>query len=209
MATHTIQIWNQSGNTTSYAAFIVSHDEISQNPLSNAWLVFPHVLSGGFDSVTYDDSLYAYWGTTPSGLVPGTVVQSGGAVPVDPANADMAMFDAGGPGFSQVVPGRSQPGTVGITSNAFMPQEGYVFGLAKVGKTPIPTPIFTLPGQPNMTYIFTPGNKVQIMDGAFAPGEAADLSETAGGVVIDFSGRPQTTATAIQAANGTWTVTYS
>lgn len=209
MTTYTIQIWNQTRVPKSYAAYMTLTDQLPPNVLANAWITFPHVGPGGFDSMTYDNSLYAFWGTTPGGFSPGTVVQSGGVIQVDLAQRDMAFFNADLTGFDRVEPNRAQPGTVGITSNAFHPQAGYVFGLAKVGRTPIPTPILTTPGLPNMTYMFTPGTKVLVTDGEQRLGAVADLTEVTHGAEVDFTGRPQTTATTIQAADGSWSVTYS
>lgn len=216
MATYTIQIWNQSDFSKSYVAFMQSPIVSSRggNPqvFQNAWATFDSVTNGGFDSITYDDVTYAYWGTTPSQLAPNTTVLSGGVALVDTAAQSVVPFSGVAPlGFGDTVNGGAQTGSYAIAATSdFTARNGYVFGLAKPGKTPIPSPVATFVAEPNDTFNITPVEKFYVSDSAYAPGAVIDVTTTSTSFVeIDFTGKPQNTATVIQNADGSFSVTYS
>jgi hypothetical protein len=195
MAQYLIQILNNSGVSKNYVAFmkppIVTSTGGNPQVYSNAWVTFTGVTNGGFDTVTYDDITYAYWSTTPSELAPGTIIDSGGTIQVNTATSDTVPF-------------------TGATPTGFTPDNGYIFGLAKAGKTPIPAPVATFAATPNDTFNITPVVTFYVADGAYAPGQLIDVSTTSTlPATIDFTGKAQTTATVIQQPNGSWTVDFS
>lgn len=216
MAVYTIQIWNQSKFAKSYVAFM-------QNPIvtarggdpkiyTNAWATFPSLLDGGFDSITYEDVTYAYWGTAPRELAPNTTVVSGGVAQVNTASCDSVAFDGSNSlGFEPVAAGGAMSGSYQITATTdFTADNNYVFGLARPGKTSIPTAVATFKAQPNDTFNITPVEKFYVADGAYTPGAVIDVSMSSTNYAeIDFTGKPQTTATVIQAPDGSFSVTYS
>jgi hypothetical protein len=216
MTTHTLQIFNQSGLSKSYVIFmeppVTSTGGDAPQAFTNAWMVFDSVTNGGFDSITFDDAVYAYWGTTPDTCGPGTIVTSGGVATVDLSQQDEVAFSGGSPtGFGPVTPGKAQAGSFRIVAGAdFTPAADHVFGWAKGAATPIPVPVSTVRAVPNMTYEITPVlNKFYVSEGDHSPGEVIDTSMNTNFVMVDFTGLPQTTATVIQSANGTYNVEYS
>lgn len=216
MTTYTIQILNNSGFSKSYFAFmeapVVTSNGGQPVVYTNAWATFNSILSGGYDSISITPTTYAYWGTTPDTLGPGTRFSSGGSVQVSTVTNDSVTFTSGPPtGFSAVTsPGTAQTGAFEIVAGTdFTPLNGYVFGLAAASQTPIPTPVATFAASPNNIFNIVPVVKFYVAEGAYYPGEVIDPSQVANPATIDFTGRPQTTATAIQAADGTWTVVYS
>jgi hypothetical protein len=217
MAQYLIQILNNSGVSKNYVAFmkppIVTSTGGNPQVYSNAWVTFTGVTNGGFDTVTYDDITYAYWSTTPSELAPGTIIDSGGTIQVNTATSDTVPFTGATPtGFGQLVtPGSAMSGSYSIVAGTdFTPDNGYIFGLAKAGKTPIPAPVATFAATPNDTFNITPVVTFYVADGAYAPGQLIDVSTTSTlPATIDFTGKAQTTATVIQQPNGSWTVDFS
>jgi hypothetical protein len=74
----------------------------------------------------------------------------------------------------------------------------------------MPTPVATFAAQPNDTFNITPVEKFYVTDGLYEAGAVIDYSAvSAKSAEIDFTGKPQTTATVIQAADGSFSVTYS
>lgn len=210
MTTHTIQIFNQSGFAKSYMLFMQPPQTGSTSIFTNAWVTFDSITSGGFDSVVYDSSVYAYWGTSDT-LAPGTVVSSGGVALVDLSKSDQVPF-AGSPptGFGPATPGQGPPGSFSIVAGTdFSPASGFVFGWAKAAASPVPVPVATISALPNTIVTFTPGSQVFVADYASAPGQVIDVTEISGTAKVDFAGRPQTTATVIQSADGTFAVDYT
>jgi hypothetical protein len=210
VTTYTIQVFNQSGVAKSYVLFMQPPQGGGTPVFANAWVTFNSITSGGFDSVTYDDSVYAYWGTSDT-LAPGTVVSSGGVALVDLSKSDQVPF-AGSPptGFGPVTQGQVPAGSFSIVAGAdFTPANGFVFGWAKAAASPIPVSVATISAQPNTVFTFTPGNQVFVTDYASVPGQVIDATEISGSIAVDFTGKPQTTATVIQNASGTFVVEYS
>lgn len=214
--TYTIQILNNSGFAKSYVTFMDPPVVVSSGGdpqvFSNAWVTFGSITNGGFDRITYDATTYAYWGVSDAGLTPGTTVSSGGAALVDIGQQDSVRFAGGSPtGFEPVVHGGAMAGSFMIVSGTdFTPASGYVFGMAKPGQTPVPSPVAIFAAQPNDVFNVTPVQKVYVADGAYEPGEVLDMSAVAANLAtIDFTGRPQRTATAVQNADGAWTVQYT
>lgn len=216
MAQYTIQILNNSTVAKNYVAFmeppIVTSTGASPQVYSNAWVTFNGVTNGGFDTIIYDDVTYAYWGTTPSQLTPGTVISSGGTMLVDTTTQDTVPFQGSLPaGFGTLAtPGKAQTGSYQIVATTdFTPSNGYIFGLAKPGKTPVPAPVATFSATPNDTYNITPVVKFYIGDGSYTPGQVIDVSVSSTAyATIDFTGKAQSTATVIQGENGGWTVEF-
>jgi len=191
---------------------VVSARGGSPTVFTNAWATFDSITDGGFDSITYDDVTYAYWGTSPSALAPNTTVLSGGVVQVDTTNQSVVPFSGVSPlGFGDLVNGGAQTGSYAIQAvSDFTAQNKYVFGLAKPGKTPIPSPVATFIAEPNDTFNITPVEKFYVSDSAYTPGAVIDTTMTSTSFVeIDFTGKPQNTATVIQNADGSFSVTYT
>lgn len=216
MAIYTIQVWNQSKFPKSYVAFmqspVVTGRGGDPDIYANAWATFPSLLNGGFDSITYEDVTYAYWGTAPRELAPNTSVVWGGVAQVNTATRDSIAFDGSDSlGFEAVQNGGAMTGSYQITATTdFTKDNNYVFGLARPGKTPLPTPVATFLAQPNDTFNITPVEKFYVADGVYTPGAVIDVSMTSSEYAeIDFTGKPQTTATVIQAADGSFSVVYS
>jgi len=210
MTTYTIQVFNQSGVAKSYVLFMQPPQSGGSPVFTNAWVTFESITTGGFDSVTYDDSIYAYWGTSDT-LAPGTVVSSGGVALVDLSKSDQVPF-AGSPpmGFGAVTQGQGPAGSFSIVAGSdFTPASGFVFGWAKAATSPIPVPVATISAQPNTVVTFTPGYQVFVTDYASVPGQVIDVTEISGAATVDFTGKPQTTATVIQNADGTFVVDYT
>jgi hypothetical protein len=208
---HTIQIFNQSGVARSYVLFMQPPQTGATQIFANAWVTFDSVTSGGFDSVTYDNSVYAYWGTTPDTFAPGTVVSSGGVALVDLTKSDEVPFSGAQPtGFGAITEGRGPPGSFSIVSGAnFSPASGFLFGWAKAATTPVPVPVATTPALPNMVVTFTPGSQVFVAAYSCVSGQVIDVTEISNTAEVDFTGKPQTTATVIQGADGTFVVDYT
>ncbi|WP_454760767.1 hypothetical protein [Caulobacter segnis] len=216
MAIYTIQVWNQSKFAKSYVAFmqtpVITGRGGDPDIYTNAWATFPSLLDGGFDSITYEDVTYAYWGTAPRELAPNTSVVWGGVAKVNTTSQDTVAFDGSDSlGFEAVQLGGAMTGSYQITATTdFTADNNYVFGLARPGKTPLPTPVATFKAQPNDTFNITPVEKFYVADGAYTPGAVIDVSMSSSDFAeIDFTGKPQTTATVIQAANGSFSVVYS
>ncbi len=216
MATYTIQILNNSGFAKSYVAFmkppIVTGSGGNPQVYTNAWATFPSITNNGFDSVTYTDTTYAYWGATPEELSPGTVMSWGGTALVDTGQQDSVEFSGEAPyGFGPVTHGGAMTGSYRIIAEQdFTAASGFVFGMAKAGQTAVPAPVATFLAQPNDTFNVTPVVQFYVADGSYTAGEVIDVSVTSTqSAMIDFTGLPQTVATVIQNANGGWTVEYS
>lgn len=212
MTSYTIQIWNQSQAAKSYVLFL-RQPELTANGGSpqvytNAWATFAGVTNGGFDRITFDETVYAYWSHPPVG---GQML-SGGVMQVSTQTQDTVAFSGGSPtGFTTLTsPGTAQPGSFAIvTGSDFTPASGYVLGMARIAGTPIPVPTTTFPALPNTISNIRPIHTYYVAEGAYAPGEVIDAAQLTASAEIDFTGKPQTTATVIQQANGTFSVTYS
>jgi hypothetical protein len=216
MATYTIQIWNQSNFSKSYAAFMEQPSVVAGggNPeiYTNAWATFESVTNGGFDTITYDDVTFAYWGTAPQDPAGHSHIVTGGVAEVNTATRDKVDFSGSGDrGFGPTTPGIAMAGSYVIATNAdFTAANNYVFGLARPSGTPMPSPVATFKAMPNDTFNITPVEKFYVTDGQYTPGAVIDITETSTKAAqIDFTGKPQTTATVIQAADGSFSVTYS
>ncbi|MFZ0268745.1 hypothetical protein [Caulobacter sp.] len=216
MATYNIQVLNNSGFAKSYVVFmeppVVTSSGGQPVIFPNAWATFTSILPNGYDSVTYTDTTYACWSTTPDTLAPGVVLTSGGSALVDTAQNSSAPFIAGPPtGFGAVTSGVAMSGSFSIVANGdFTADNGYVFGMAKPGQTPIPTPVATFLAQPNDTFNITPVVQFYVSDGSYTPGQVIDITAISTNIqAINFTGLPQTTATVVQAANGEFSVVYS
>lgn len=217
MATYTIKIYNQSTIDKAYVAFmeapIVTANGGSTEPYINAWATFENLTSGGFDSLIYNETTYAYWSQPSEALSAGVTIDSGGVMPVNTATNDSVTFtNSGATGFSTLTsPGTAQNGSFQIvTGTDFMPANGYVFGLASDNGSLIPSPVATFAAAPNEKYNITPVVKFYVADGSYTPGEVIDVTTVSNNyATIDFTGRPQTTANVTQGANGIFTVTYS
>lgn len=216
MATYTIKILNQSDVTRSYVAFLQPPTvEPSGGPTpvyTNAWATFENITNGAWDSVTYTEQTYAYWAQPAVSLGHGTVLDSGGVIGVDSSTNDTVTFsNTGATGFTGVSsPGHAQNGSFQIvTSTDFEPANNFVFGLATDNGGAIPSPVATFNAVPNERYNITPVVKFYVADTACTPGEVIDMDAISNDyAAIDFTGRPETTATVIQEANGAYTVVY-
>ena len=199
MTTRTIQIFNQSGFAKSYVLFMQPPQTGSTPVFTNAWVTFNSITSGGFDSVVYDDSVYAYWGT------------SGGVALVDLSKSDRVSF-AGSPptGFGAVTQGQGSAGSFSIVAGAdFTPASGFVFGWAKAVTSPVPVPVATTSALPNAVFTFMPTSQVFVAEYSSVSGQVIDVTEISNAAEVDFTGKPQTTATVIQRADGTFVVDYT
>ncbi len=210
MTSYTIQIWNQSQAARSYVLFVQQPELASAGSpqgYTNAWATFPSVTNGGFDRITFDETIYAYWSEPPAN----GRTQSGGVAPVNTQTHDTVTFSGGSPtGFTSVTsPGSAPPGTFAIvTGSDFTPSNGYVLGVARMAASPIPVPTMTFPALPNTISTIRPIHTYYVAVGDYAPGEVMDAGLVAGAAEIDFTGRAQTTATVIQQPDGTFSVTY-
>ncbi len=211
MTSYTIQIWNQSQAARSYVLFLQQPDLASSGSpqvYTNAWATFPSITNGGFDRITFDDAIYAYWSHPPVG----SQMLSGGVMPVNTQTQDTVAFSGGSPtGFTSVTsPGSAQPGSFAIvTGSDFTPSNGYVLGMARIAATPIPVPTMTFPALPNTISNITPIHTYYVAVGDYQPGDVIDAAQVPGAAEIDFTGRAQTTATVVQKPDGTFSVTYS
>lgn len=217
MATYTIRIYNQSLANKSYVAFmeapVVSASGGTTPIYTNAWATFENITNGGWDSVVYTDSTYAYWSPSSEALTPSTVLDSGGVMPVSTATQDTVTFtNTGATGFTGVVsPGTAQNGAFAIASSTdFTPVNNFVFGLASENGGVIPAPVACFQALPDETYNITPVVKFYVADGLYTPGQVIDVSAVSNScATIDFTGRPQTTATVSQSPNGGFSVAYT
>ncbi len=217
MATYKIKIYNQSLINKSYVAFmqapIVTASGGTTPIYTNAWATFENVTNGSWDSVTYSETTYAYWSQPSEALSPGTVVDSGGVMQVNTATKDTVAFtNTGGTGFTTLTsPGGAQDGSFQIVTSAdFTPANNFAFGLASNNGGVIPSPVATFPAAPNEKYNVTPVVKFFVADGAYQEGEIIDVTTVSNTyATIDFTGRPETTATVTQGSNGVFVVTYS
>ncbi len=215
MTIYTIRISNQSGFTKTYTVFMapprVNENGTPVTVLTNAWATFSSVVTGGFDSLVVDDSLYAFWGQAAQDVGPGVVVTAGGVQLVSTDARDEVGFAAVPPtGFQGLTAGKAQTGCYAIiTSPDFTAADGFVFGMAKLGTEPVPTPVATFAAEPNDVFNIAPAQKFYVADLGATTGEVIDPTGLTAVALIDFTGVPQTTATVIQLANGTFSVTYS
>ena len=215
MTNYTIRVFNQSGFNKAYTIFMapprVNENGAPVTVLTNAWATFHSVGDGGFDSLVVDESVYAFWGQAPQGLGAGVVVTGGGVQQVSAEARDQVAFAATpAPGFQGVTAGKAQAGCYAIVASPdFTAVEGFVFGMAKLGTGPVPMPVATFAAEPNDVFNIAPVQKFYVADLWATPGEVIDPTSLTAAATIDFTGLPQTTATAIQGPNGTFTVTYS
>lgn len=216
MATYTIKILNQSLADKSYGIFMeppqVSTSEGQPEVYTNAWISFPNLTNGSWDAATYTDNTYAYW-LGRDQAAPDVAAASGGFMAVNTASCDTVVFtNTGATGFKDLIsPGHAKSGSFSIVAGTdFTPLNGFIFGLAHPSGAPMPAPVSSFKALPNETYTVTPVVKFYVADGAYTPGQVVDVSDiSTSGAVIDFTGRPQTTATVVQEANGAFSVTYS
>jgi len=211
MTSYTIQIWNQSQVARSYVLFLEQPELAgagSPEAYTNAWATFPSVTNGGFDRITFDETIYAYWSKPPVG----SQMLSGGVALVNIQTHDTVTFSGGSPtGFTSVAsPGSAPPGSFTIvTGSDFTPSNGYVLGVARMAATPIPAPVMTLPALPNTITSIRPIHTYYVAVGDYQTGDVIDAALVGASAKIDFSGRAQTTATVVQQADGAFSVTYS
>ncbi|QJE03480.1 hypothetical protein HH212_19585 [Massilia forsythiae] len=216
MAQYTIQVYNQSGFPKSYVVFseppTVTSAGSQVQVFTNAWVTFPSVRNGGIDTLVYTDIIDAYWGTVPEALSPSVVVHQGGVAAVNTSSRDGVVFQGTSPaGFGTTTGGVANAGAFEIKANTdFTSDFNYVFGMAKPTGTGIPAPVATFAAEPNDTFEIIPVVKFYVADGAFTQGEIIDVKAfTTVPAEIDFTGKPQMTATVIQNANGSFAVQYS
>lgn len=216
MATYTIKIFNQSQVSKSYVAFLEPPTVMASGAptavYTNAWATFENVTDGSWDTVTYTENTYAYWAQPAEMLGHGTVLDSGGVASVDASRNDTVTFsNTGATGFTEVSsPGHAQNGSFQIvTASDFTPTNNFVFGLATPNGGPIPSPVATFQALPTERYNITPVVKFFVADSSCTPGAVIDVGAMSNDyAAIDFTGRPETTATVIQGANGAYTVVY-
>lgn len=217
MTTYTIQVLNTSGFAKSYVIFSelpkVTQSGANVQVFTNAWVTFNSIKNSGFDKLTYDDRIDAYWGVTPQQLDISVVASFGGFAPVNTAKEDGVTFTGSvPPGFSSVTPGIAISGAYQIKAQSdFNASNNYVFGMAKpTGSTPIPNPVATFLAEPNDTFEIIPVVKFYVADGSFTEGEIIDVkSFSTTPAEIDFTGLSQTTATVTQHPDGSFSVQYS
>jgi len=216
MATYTINLYNQSTFTKNYVVFnkLPQLNTSGSDPqiFANAWLSLPNVANNGTEMVSTSDSIYAYYGTAPQQLAPGVMVTQGGATPVNTATEDSVTFIGAEPGaFSAVTSGEADTGAFQIIANSdFEPTANYVFGMAKMTAAGIPVPVATFTAMPSDTFNVIPVVTFYISEGKYTPGTIIDVKEASTkAAMIDFTGRPQTTATVTQGSNGLFNVAYS
>lgn len=217
MATYTIQVLNSSGFPKDYVVFsqppVVSQSGSDIEVYTNAWVTFSQVKPGSFDRLTYDDVTEAYWGTLPASPAPGVAVTQGGSAITNTATQDGVNFSGSMPfGFSEPSKGAaSSSGAFQIkATNDFTAKANFVFGMSKPGKTAISSPVATFLAQPNDTFEIIPVVKFYVADGYFKEGAIIDVkSFSTVSAEIDFTGRPQTTATITQGEKGDFSVSYS
>lgn len=214
MTTYTVQVLNESGYAKSYVFCTEPATVVGAGPIevfTNAWVTFNSITTGGYDSVQFDDTLFAFWGTTPDTLGPGTVLRSGGTAEVDLSQQPEVPFDISPTGFGVQTTGKASTGAYAIAASTnFTAANGFVFGAAKGAGTPIPAPTSTFVAEPGVTFEITPIPNFYVSDGAYTTGEIIDfsvLSVTA--AKISFDGIPQTTATVTQGTDGRFVVQYS
>lgn len=216
MTNYTIQVLNKSGFPKSYVIFqqvpTVTASGSNIEVFTNAWVTFSGIGNEAFDRVVYNDIIDAYWGTVPSSLSPTVVVNQGGFAGVDLANQDGVVFTGKEPaGFGPIQNGVANTGAFQIVAHTdFTSKNHYVFGMAKPTNTPIPSPVATFLAEPNNTFEVIPVVKFYVGDGAYTPGEVIDVKEfSTRPAEIDFTGKPQTTATVVQNSDGSFVVQYS
>jgi len=217
MATYTIKILNNAQANKSYVAFmaqpVVTSNGGTVPVYTNAWATFENITDGGWDSVVYTQSTYAYWSQAAAQLSPTTIIDSGGTKQVNTATTDTVAFtNTGATGFGSVAsPGTAQNGSFSITTTTdFTPANNFVLGLASSNGSLIPSPVASFAALPNEIYNITPVVKFYVADQLYQAGQVIDYSATSNQIAtIDFTGLPQTTATVVQAANGAFSVTYS
>ncbi|PIC00841.1 hypothetical protein [Caulobacter sp. X] len=220
MATYTIKVYNQSTLNKSYVVFL-QPPQVTANggttPIfTNAWRTFPNLTNGGWDSVKYTETTFAYW-AQPPGVSAGTTVDSGGVIEVNTDTKDSTTFvygEANGQptGFLPVTsPGGAQNGSFEIiTGTDFTPAADLVFGLASDNGSGIPSPIATFEAAPNEKYNVTPIVQFYVADGSFSEGAIIDVTTVSNNnALIDFTGTPFTTAIVTQGADGSFSVKYS
>ena len=217
MTTYTIQVLNTSQFTKSYVVFSetpkVTQSGADVQVFTNAWVTFNSIQNNGFDKLTYDETIDAYWGTTPETLSATVVVSSGGFVPVDTSQEDSVTFTGSIPaGFGSVTPNLANSGAYQIIAKSdFNASNNYVFGMAKpAGSSPIPNPVATFTAEPNDTFEIIPVVKFYVADGSFTEGEIINVKKfSTTPAEIDFTGLSQTTATVTQHSDGSFSVQYS
>jgi len=217
MATYTIKVQNESGFGKDYVVFQKPPEVISNGSnvevFSNAWITFTGILPGSFNSLTYEDITYAYWGTMTSDMSSTTSITQGGSTLVNTATQDGVAFQADDyTGFGDVTTGASSnTGSYQISSSSdFTAKDHFVFGMSKPTNTAIPAPVATFLAQPNDNFDIIPVVKFYVADGSYEAGEIINVKQfSAIPAEIDFTGRSQTTATVVQQDNGVFTVEYS
>ncbi|NET04523.1 MAG: hypothetical protein F6K09_24145 [Merismopedia sp. SIO2A8] len=215
MATYTIEVLNNSGFPKSYVIFSalpeVTKSGEGFDVFTNAWVTFNSIGNNGFDMVTYDDSIDAYWGTIPEELEPGVIVGSGGFMPVDTTIEDGVSFKGSTPaGFNSLTPRVATSGSFQIKAESdFDASNRYVFGMAKPTNSPIPSPVATFTAEPSEIFEVIPVVKFFVSNGSFTQGEIIDVKSFATNPAkIDFTGKAQTKAIVIQDSKGLFTVKY-
>ena len=213
VTTYTIKILNESGFLKSYIVFLeapVVTCASGPHPVTPAaWATFPDMQPEAFGTTEYDDAApsFAYWGKT---IEKDSVISASGVIEIDLAAGDEVAFTASSqPGFGAPVPGMAAPGSFRIlTTSDFTAADDFILGVAHQSGLPIPTAMFV--AEPNDNFEITPVVRFYVSEGVCVPGQMIDMgslpSEMA---LVDFTGMAETQATAIQAANGAWTVEYS
>jgi hypothetical protein len=206
--TYTIRVVNQSSANNGYAIFTQSPTVTSQTDapqvFTNAWATFNSIADGGFDTITSDGVTFAHEGATP----PHTVSS---AAPLATTQTQDALTPGAGHGSSDsLLHAGPTPGAFAVAAPADFPTtHDLVFGQAHPGKTPVPSSGVTFSPMPNETFNITPVVKFYVSDGLYTAGQVIDVSTVSSTCAeIDFTGRPESTATIVQAADGSFSVTY-
>lgn len=196
MTAYTITVINQSATDRSYFAFTQPAPLIASGSLAQA------------AGTNADNLVASAWQQPVYMQAAHTVHEVEPPVPIAPG--EIFDFVAPAPAPAPVSLGSAPVGSFSImTGTDFIPNNNYVFGLARAGGSPIPSPVATFKVQPNDKLNATPVEKFYVSDGAFTPGDVIDVTTTSNGyATIDFTGRPETNATVIQAADGSFSVTY-
>ncbi|PIB91459.1 hypothetical protein CSW62_07630 [Caulobacter sp. FWC2] len=200
----------------SYVAFLQPPDiedrGVLQQVYENAWASVDRLTHGSFDTVTYTEGAYAYQIQQTEPLDQGAIPEPRDVTAGDSSSNDtLAFAGAGEPAFvGMSSPGQPQNGSFSIGSNTnFTPASNFVFGSASENGSSIPSPIKASAGLPDEQYTITPIVKFYVADSADASSPVCDVDAAPPAyAAIDFTGRPETTATVIQEANGAYTVVY-
>lgn len=197
MTAYTIRVLNESGADRRYFAFTETPSVVASGPAPTAAGNADNLVASAWQQPVYMEA-------------PHPVHEVKQVLPIAPG--EIFDFVTPPPPPAPVSLGGAQNGSFQILTGAdFIPDNNYVVGLARSGAPQIPSPVATfVTAQPNETVNITPVEKFYVSDGAYTAGGVIDVTLTSAHyATIDFSGRSETTATIVQAVDGSFTVTYS